>query len=72
MINNPDSIAYLSPNRLDEVEDLIDFVKIVGRQMPINWIFEATKAYMKKNYKGNIAKILVPTNAIADRIYLSK
>ena len=70
MINDPKNIAYLSPNRIDEVENMVDFVKIVGRQMSISWILKVTRAYMEKSYDGNVAEILVPTNTIADKVYL--
>ena len=49
---------------------MVDFVKIVGRQMPISWILKVARAYMEKSYEGNVAEILVPTNAIANKVYL--
>ncbi|MEA3515384.1 MAG: U32 family peptidase [Nanoarchaeota archaeon] len=67
----PDKITFIRPSEIKKFDDLgINYLKIVGRQLPVDWILKSTKAYLEMKYDGNLAEILTPTYAIADKIFL--
>ena len=67
----PGKITFIRPSEIKKFDDLgINYLKIVGRQLPVDWILRSTKAYLEMKYDGNLAELLTPTYAIADKIFL--
>ncbi len=50
---------YIRPEDVNYYEELgIELFKVTGRSKPIGWLEEVVKAYLNRNYEGNIMNLL--------------
>jgi hypothetical protein len=63
-------IPFIRPEDLDKYEDLFDIVKISGKVLPDQTVYNIIDAYERREWDGNLLGILDATGALRDNYYI--
>lgn len=63
--------SFIRPEDLEIFDEIgIDYVKLAGRELGVEWIIRAVKAYVKRSYTGNLLEILSTTDRISSNVQI--
>ena len=63
--------SFVRPEDISVYEDMgIEYLKLAGRELSLNWVIKATNAYIARREEGNLLELLTTPNGLSSTMFM--